>query len=91
MLNAPITSSAMTPEGYPARGVLRAQVENAMNRHVTPVLGQAAGQAEAVLQEAREEIRLQTERLTLAVQGKPLTAIGLAALAGFVMARLMGR
>lgn len=75
----------------PETVALREQVEKVMNRHVTPTLCQVADQAEAAVQDAGDEMRMQAQRLTAAVQEKPLTSIGLAALAGFVMARLMGR
>lgn len=72
-------------------GPLQSQVENVMNRCVTPALGQAAGQAEAAIQDASEEMRQHAKRLAEAVRDQPLTSIGMAALAGFVVARLMGR
>lgn len=91
----------MMPESYPplpeadaARaqtGPFQAQVEDMMNRCVTPALSQVAGQAEAAIQDASAEMRDHTRRLAEAVQEQPLTAIGLAAVAGFVLARLMGR
>lgn len=85
-------SPAPEPKGArPDSGPLQAQLEDVMNRCVTPALGQAAGQAEAALQDAGEEMRQHVKRLSDAVQDQPLTSIGLAALAGFVVARLMGR
>lgn len=70
---------------------MREQVENVMNRHVTPALGEAASQTEAALRDAAEELRLQRDRITQSVRRQPLTAIALAALAGFVAARLTDR
>ncbi|MEI6160888.1 MAG: hypothetical protein WCP77_13705, partial [Roseococcus sp.] len=72
-------------------GPLQAQVQNVMNRCITPALGQVTGQAEAAIQDASEEMRQHAKRLAEAVQDQPLTSIGLAALVGFVVARLMGR
>lgn len=72
-------------------GPFQAQVEDVMNRCVTPALSQVAGQAEAAVQDANAEMRDHARRLAEAVQEQPLTAIGLAAVAGFVVARLMGR
>lgn len=70
---------------------MREQVEDVMNRHVTPALGEAADQTEAALRDAAEELRAQLARLTQSVRRQPLTAIALAALAGFVIARLTER
>jgi hypothetical protein len=82
------------PNGLPPRpgpAPLREQVEALMNRCVTPTLGEAAGQAEAALQDAGAELRAQAARLAGTVRAQPLTAIGLAALAGFMAARLSRR
>ncbi len=81
------------PQAEPLLGrtPLREQVETMMNRCVTPALGEAAGQAEAVIQDVSEEMRQQARRLSESVQAQPLTSIALAAVAGFVLARLMGR
>lgn len=87
-LNPPATPS---DNPAPVSTPLRAQVEEVMNRWVTPALGEVAGQAEATLHDASAEIRAQTERLAEAVRVQPLTAVALAALGGFVLARLSGR
>lgn len=82
------------PEAAAIRGEMgsfQAQVEDVMNRCVTPTLSQAAGQAEAAIQDANAELRDHARRLADTVQAQPLTSIGLAAVAGFVVARLMGR
>ncbi len=70
---------------------VQAQVEEVMDRHVTPALGEVVGQVEFVVQEAGEELRHQLQRLAETVRAQPLTAIALAALAGFVFARLTER
>lgn len=70
---------------------LRAKVETLMNERVTPALGAAASQAQAVAQTASDEVRLQTERLSEAVQERPLASIAIATMAGFVLASLMRR
>lgn len=69
----------------------QAQVEEVMDRHVTPALGEVVGQVEMVLQDAAEELRHRLERLSETVRAQPLTALALAALAGFVVARLTER
>lgn len=70
---------------------VQAQVEEAMDRHVTPALGEVVGQAEMVLQEAAEELRHQLERLSETVRAQPLTSLAVAVMAGFVVARLTER
>jgi ElaB/YqjD/DUF883 family membrane-anchored ribosome-binding protein len=70
---------------------LRSQVETLMNERVTPMLGSVANSAEQAAKAATDEVRHQAARLTDTVQEKPLTAIGLAALAGFVLASVLRR
>lgn len=70
---------------------LRAKVETLMNERVTPALGAAASQAQAVAKSATDEVRLQTERLSEAVQERPLASIAIATMAGFVLASLLRR
>lgn len=70
---------------------VQAQLQEVMDRHVTPALGEVVGQAEVVLQEAGEEVRHQLERLSETVRTQPLTSLALAAVAGFVFARLTER
>lgn len=70
---------------------MQAQVEDVMDRHVTPALGEMVGQAELALQEATEELHHQLGRLSETVRAQPLTALAIAALAGFVFARLTER
>jgi len=70
---------------------LRAQVETLMNERVTPLLGSVATSAEQAAKAASEEVRHQAARLSDAVQDKPIAALGLAALAGFVLASVMRR
>lgn len=73
--------------GRPAQ----AQVEEVMGRHVTPALGEVVGQAEMVLQDAAEELRHRLEQLSETVRAQPLTALAVAAMAGFVVGRLTER
>ncbi|UPY36189.1 hypothetical protein [Sediminicoccus sp. KRV36] len=70
---------------------LRQQVEALMNERVTPLLGSVATSAENAAKLASDEVRHQAARLTDAVQEKPLVALGLAALAGFVLASVLRR
>ncbi|TCH96153.1 hypothetical protein EJV46_21470 [Roseococcus sp. SYP-B2431] len=70
---------------------LRAKIETLMNDRVTPAVARAADRAEAVAHQATDTIRDQTERLSGAIREKPLTAVGLAALAGYVFAVMCRR
>lgn len=70
---------------------LRSQVETLMNERVTPMLGSVVHSAEHAAKAATDEVRHQAERLTDAVHGKPLAALGIAALAGFVLASILRR
>lgn len=70
---------------------LQAQVEAMMGRHVTPALGEVVGQTEMAVQEAAEELRHRLESLSGTVRAQPITALLLAALAGFIVARLRER
>lgn len=70
---------------------LRTQVEQLMNERITPLIGSVATSAENAAKYASDEVRHQTGRLTDAVQDKPLVALGIAALAGFVLASLLRR
>ena len=70
---------------------LRSKVESLMNDRVTPAISAVAGQAEAAAKSATTEVRHQTARLSDAVQDQPLAAIGIAAIAGFVLAALVRR
>lgn len=70
---------------------LRAKVEQLMTEHVTPALANAAGRAEHAAESAVAGIRDQANRLSGQVQEKPIAALGVAALAGFVLALLIRR
>lgn len=70
---------------------LRAKVEALMKERVTPAVVQAANKAEAVAHQATDTIREQTERLSETIRERPLTSVGLAALAGYVFAVLCRR
>lgn len=70
---------------------LRSQVETLMNERVTPMLGSVAHSAEHAAKAATDEVRHQAARLSDAVHDKPLAALGIAALAGFVLASILRR
>lgn len=70
---------------------LRAKVEALMNDRVTPAVARVADKAEAAAHQATDTVREQTERLSAAIREKPLTAVGIAALAGYVFAVMCRR
>jgi ElaB/YqjD/DUF883 family membrane-anchored ribosome-binding protein len=70
---------------------LRQKVESLMETRVTPAIGAIAGEAEAAAKAATETVRDQTRRLSDTVREQPLAAIGLATLAGFVLAAVLRR
>lgn len=70
---------------------LRAKVEALMKDRVTPAVVRVADKAEAAAHQATDTIRDRTERLSEAIREKPLTSVGLAALAGYVFAVMCRR
>jgi ElaB/YqjD/DUF883 family membrane-anchored ribosome-binding protein len=69
---------------------LRAQVERLMQDRVTPALAGAADQVQDYAHRAREAVEDQAGALSETVREKPLMAIGIAALGGYLIGRLMG-
>jgi ElaB/YqjD/DUF883 family membrane-anchored ribosome-binding protein len=70
---------------------LREKVDMLMQNRVAPAVSALADQAEAAAHAASDTVRHQVDRLSGTVREQPLTAIGVAALAGFVFAALMRR
>lgn len=89
--NTAETVSSYADDAKAELAQLRAKVETLMNERVTPALGAAASQAQAVAKTATDEVRMQTERLSEAVQERPLASVAIAAMTGFVIASLMRR
>jgi ElaB/YqjD/DUF883 family membrane-anchored ribosome-binding protein len=69
---------------------LRAQVEKLMSERVTPALGNAADSVQDYAQRARETIEDQADSLADTVRDRPLMAIAIAAVGGYLIGRLMG-
>ena len=69
---------------------LRAQVERLMEERVTPVLGDAAETVEEYGRRARETFEENAHAVSDTVRERPLLAIGVAALGGYLLGRLMG-
>lgn len=70
---------------------LREKVEALMNDRITPAVSAVADRASAIGKSASDTVRHQADRATDAVHDKPLIALGVAALAGFVIASLIRR
>jgi len=70
---------------------LREKVETLMQTRVTPALSALAGEAEAAAHAASDSVKAQATRLSDTIKAQPLTALGIAALAGFVIAALVRR
>jgi len=68
---------------------LRAQVEKLMQERVTPALAGAAETVEDYAHRARDTIEHQADAVSATVRERPLLAVGLAALAGYLVGRLM--
>jgi ElaB/YqjD/DUF883 family membrane-anchored ribosome-binding protein len=69
---------------------LRAQVERLMQERVTPALAGAADQVQGYAERARETIEDQADALSETVRERPLVAVAVAAIGGYLIGRLMG-
>jgi ElaB/YqjD/DUF883 family membrane-anchored ribosome-binding protein len=69
---------------------LRAQVERLMSERVTPALAGAADQVQDYADRARASIEHQADALSDTVRERPLAAIAIAAVGGYLIGRLMG-
>jgi ElaB/YqjD/DUF883 family membrane-anchored ribosome-binding protein len=69
---------------------LRSQVERLMEERVTPALAGAADQVSDYASRARETIEDQADAISDTVRERPLTAVAIAAAAGYLIGRLMG-
>jgi len=69
---------------------LRAQVERLMSERVTPALAGAADQVQDYADRARASIEDQADALSETVRERPLVAVAIAAVGGYLIGRLMG-
>jgi ElaB/YqjD/DUF883 family membrane-anchored ribosome-binding protein len=93
-----MSNSSSNPYGSDAQAeiaALREKVDALMQNRVGPAVSaladEAQATAQAAAQAATDTVRHQVHRLSDTVRNQPLTALGVAALAGFVLAALMRR
>jgi ElaB/YqjD/DUF883 family membrane-anchored ribosome-binding protein len=70
---------------------LRQKVEALMTERVVPAVTAVAGEAEGAVHAAADRVRHESRRVADQVQQHPLLALGVAALAGFVIAQVLRR
>lgn len=83
-------TSKVTDDAREELAKLRAQVERLMQERVTPALAGAADQVQDYAHRARETIEDQADALSETVRERPLIAITVAAIGGYLIGRLMG-
>ncbi|MES2710709.1 MAG: hypothetical protein V4653_03935 [Pseudomonadota bacterium] len=70
---------------------LRAKVESLMSDRVSPAVNRMMDRAESVAGDAASTMKDQANRLSETVQERPIAALAVAALAGYITALLMRR
>ncbi|PZW45845.1 hypothetical protein C8P66_11043 [Humitalea rosea] len=70
---------------------LRRKVETVMDEQVTPALAGAADAVQAKAEDVYGRAKAEADTLAAHVRNRPLTSVALAAVAGFVAARIIGR
>lgn len=85
------TASRLADDAHEELRALREKVESLMSERVTPAVARVAGQAEDAAMYAQDALRDRVDRLQSTVREQPLTALGAAALAGFVVALIFKR
>ncbi|MBR0654395.1 hypothetical protein [Plastoroseomonas arctica] len=70
---------------------LRAKVETLMSDRVSPAVSRIVDRAENVAGDAAATVREQANRLSDTVQERPIAALAVAAIAGFITAHLLRR
>jgi len=87
---AAASGARLTEDARTELARLRAQVERLMEERVTPALGQAAETMEDYSRRARETVEHSADAFAGTVRDRPLVSVATAALAGFLVGRLMG-
>ena len=84
-------SKLLADEANPEIAHLREKVEMLMNERVTPALSAVANRAEEAAHAASETLHDGAERVVETVRARPLTSLGIAAAAGFILASMVRR
>jgi ElaB/YqjD/DUF883 family membrane-anchored ribosome-binding protein len=91
ILNMPTTSETVNNATTSAQDQirqLRDQVDTLMRERVTPMIADAAGRAQDAAQKAQDIAGDQIEALSTRVRKTPISAILVAAAAGFILGRI---
>lgn len=91
MAETPTEIPTSMAETHAEIAALRAKVEALMKDRVTPAVVHVADRVEDVAHQATDTIHAQTEKWSAAIRERPLTSVGLAALAGYVFAAMCRR
>jgi ElaB/YqjD/DUF883 family membrane-anchored ribosome-binding protein len=70
---------------------LRRKVETLMNDRVTPMVSRVAGEAESAARDVADAVRRNSDSLVDEIRARPVTSLGIAVAAGFVLAHLLRR
>lgn len=87
---AAASADRVTTDAQEELAKLRAQVERLMQERVTPALAGAADQVQDYATRAREAVEDRADALSDTVREKPLMAVAIAAVGGYLIGRLMG-
>lgn len=88
--DAAAAGSRMAEDARAELARLRSQVERLMEERVTPALGSVAETVEDYGRRARHSVEENAESLATTVRERPLLTVGLAAVSGFLLGRLIG-
>jgi len=70
---------------------LRRKVESVMDEQVTPALAEVAGTVQAKAEDVYGRAKAEADTIAEHIRNRPLTSVAIAALTGFVIARIFGR
>lgn len=87
---AEASANRMNEDAKEELAKLRAQVERLMQERVTPALAGAADQVQGYADRARDTFEHQADALADTVRERPIVAVAVAAVGGYLIGRLMG-
>lgn len=82
-------ASHVAEEAHDELARLRSQVEKLMQERVTPALGDAAEAVQDYAHRTRESIENKADSLASTVRDRPLTSVGVAAVAGYLLGHML--